>query len=388
MEKDIRKGRMLSLDVMRGITIAAMIMVNNPGTWSHVYAPLRHAEWNGLTPTDLVFPFFMFIMGISSYMSLRKYGFHLSKASVWKVLRRTVLIFLIGLALAWFGLFLNGIASEATLAEAVFSFDRIRILGVLPRLALAYGIAAIIALACGGRRLAPVTIGLLVLYAIILIVGNGWEFSENNILVIVDRTVLGVAHMYTDYVGGVSMKFDPEGLLGTLPSVAHVLIGFMAGKMIMETKDNSARSLMLFILGTCLTFAGFLLAYGMPVNKKIWSPTFVLVTCGLASLLMGLLTYVIDVKERSRWCGFFEVFGVNPLALYVLAAILSILSGFIRVPFAEGSPSVYSWIFQGLIVPVCGECIYLASLIYALLFVGVVWLAGLVLYRHKIYIKI
>jgi len=139
-------GRLLALDILRGITIAGMILVNNPGSWGHMYAPLRHAEWNGLTPTDLVFPFFMFIMGISTYFSLRKYDFKFSVKSFWKILRRSVLLFLIGMAVAWFGLFLRGLNNDATFLEAVFNFDRIRLLGVIPRLALCYGVGATMAL--------------------------------------------------------------------------------------------------------------------------------------------------------------------------------------------------------------------------------------------------
>lgn len=371
------KSRLLSLDVMRGITIAAMIMVNNPGTWSHVYAPLRHAEWNGLTPTDLVFPFFMFIMGVSSYMSLRKYEFRLSWLSVAKIVKRTVVIFLIGLILAWIGLLVWGVGSGSDLVEAALSFDRIRILGVLPRLALSYGLAALIALACRNKYLPAVTIGLLLLYAVILIVGNGFDFADDNILVVVDRIVLGENHMYTDYVGGQAMKFDPEGLLGTLPSVAHVMIGFLAGKMLIREDDNIRRALVLLIMGTCLTFAGFLLAYGIPVNKKIWSPTFVLTTCGLASLLLGLLIYVIDVKRYVRWGRFFEVFGANPLALYVFATLLSLFRGCIQ-----------GKVMEECVVPFCIGNMKLASLIYALIFVGITWLVGWPLYKRRIYIKI
>ena len=384
--KDPRE-RMLSLDVFRGITVAMMIMVNNPGTWSYIYPPLRHAEWNGLTPTDLVFPFFMFIMGVSSYLSLSKYDFRLSLVSGWKILRRTLVIFLIGIAVAWLSLFLRGVASETSLVDAALNFDRIRILGVLPRLAISYGIAVLIALSCGVKRLPAVVVGLLVAYAVILVAGHGWEFTENNVIAVVDRAVLGEAHMYTDYVGGESLKFDPEGLLSTLPSVAHVLIGFLAGLMIFRSTDAIQRTVSLFVLGTTLAFAGFLLDYALPINKKIWSPTFVLTTCGLASLLFGLLCYVIDVRRRSRWCGFFEVFGANPLALYVLASLISIFTGFVRLPSlgsSDGFSTLHGLIFQGFVVPLCGEQMFFASLVYSLLIVVTVWLAGFVLYKRKI----
>lgn len=377
MEKKKEK-RLLALDVMRGITIAAMILVNNPGTWSDIYSPLRHAEWNGLTPTDLVFPFFMFIMGVSTYMSLRRYGFQLSWPAVSKILRRTVVIFMIGLGLAWTGLLVDGMSSGKALADAALSFGEIRILGVLPRLALAYGIGALVALCCGTRHLTAVTVGILIAYALILILGNGYEFSERNIIATVDRMVLGEAHMYTERIGDVAMRFDPEGLLSTLPSVAHVLIGFMAGRMLMGEKDNNRRVLMLMIMGTCLTFSGFLLDYGFPINKKVWSPTFVLTTCGLATQTLGLLIWLIDVRGKVGWCMFFEVFGANPLALYVFATLLAILAG-----------NTVQWdIMEGCLIPLCMGNLRLASLLYALLFVMVTWLPGLYLFRRRIYIKI
>lgn len=377
MEKKKEK-RLLALDVMRGITIATMILVNNPGTWSDIYPPLRHAEWNGLTPTDLVFPFFMFIMGVSTYMSLRRYGFCLSWPAVSKILRRTVVIFMIGLGLAWTGLLVDGMASGKALADAALSFGEIRILGVLPRLALAYGIGALVALCCGTRHLTAVTVGILIAYALILILGNGYEFSERNIIATVDRMVLGESHMYTERIGDVAMRFDPEGLLSTLPSVAHVLIGFMAGRMLMSESDNSRRVLMLMIVGTCLTFSGFLLDYGFPINKKVWSPTFVLTTCGLAAQTLGLLIWLIDVRGKVGWCRFFEVFGANPLALYVFATLLAIFAG-----------NTVQWeIMEGCLIPLCMGNLRLASLLYALLFVMVTWLPGLYLFRRRIYIKI
>jgi len=382
------KKRLLALDILRGITIAGMILVNNPGSWSNVYSPLLHAEWNGLTPTDLVFPFFMFIMGISTYLSLRKYDFKMSWASFAKILRRTVVIFLIGLFLAWFGLFLGGILSDKTFLEAVANFDRIRILGVMPRLALSYGFGASLALLIPKRGLPWFTAALLVIYAIILLAGNGYDFSDTNIIAIVDNNVLGANHMYTSHMNGESLKFDPEGLLSTLPSIAHVLLGFICGGIIMKTRDNNVRMNHLFIIGTILTFSGFLLDYGMPINKKIWSPTFVLTTCGLASLLLGLLIWIIDVKGHKRWCRFFEAFGINPLFLYCFSTFAAILIGRVQVPYHDGMANVHTCIFDGVMMPLsCGNAT-LASLLFAICFVMFNWCIGYILYRKKIIITI
>ncbi len=386
-----KTGRLLALDILRGITIAGMILVNNPGSWGHIYAPLRHASWNGLTPTDLVFPFFMFIMGISTYFSLRKYDFTLTGKCLWKIVRRSVVIFLIGMFIAWFGLFLRGVLSDKTFSEAVFNFDHIRILGVMPRLGICYGVGAISALLLKKKALPWFTAALLAVYTIILLTGNGFEFSDNNVISIIDHKVLGPAHMYSDTIDGVTLKFDPEGLLSTLPSIAHMLIGFMCGGLISSTKDNNLRINRLFIVGTILTFSGFLLSYGLPVNKKIWSPTFVLTTCGLAASFLGLLIWIIDIRGYRKWCRFFEAFGINPLFMYCLGAILSIITGAVKIPWngvESGMISLKGWLYQGVLIPVCGDNTTLASLLFAVIFVLVNWLIGLILYKKQIYIKI
>lgn len=382
------KKRILSLDILRGITIAGMILVNNPGSWGHIYAPLEHASWNGLTPTDLVFPFFMFIMGISTYISLRKFNFEFNLPTLWKIIRRTVVIFLIGLFIAWFGLFMRGITNGASVLEAALNFDHIRILGVMPRLAICYGAASLVAITLKQKYILPFIITLLVAYAVILLCGNGFEFADTNVISIVDHKVLGPSHMYSDTIDGVTLKFDPEGLLSTLPSIAHVLIGFWIGMMIMGAGNNDKRIEILFIAGTILTFTGFLLDFGMPINKKIWSPTFVLTTCGLACSLLGLLIWIIDILGHKKWCRFFEAFGVNPLFMYVLGAILSILIGNIKINGANGPVSIKGLIYNDCLIPLCAGNETLASLIFALLFVMLNWIIGYVLYKKKIYIKI
>lgn len=215
-------NRILALDILRGITIAGMLLVNNPGGWDSVYAPLRHADWHGLTPTDLVFPFFMFIMGVSTYISLNKYGFVFSSDSLRKILRRVVLIWFVGLVLAWLG---NSC-----------KFSSLRILGVMPRLALCYGLASVLALTVKHGRFPWVIAGGLLAYWIVLAVGHGFVYDGSiNILGIVDRAVLGMDHMYNDH------EIDPEGVLSTIPSVCHVLIGFCVGRVVVaKLKSFSA----------------------------------------------------------------------------------------------------------------------------------------------------
>jgi len=405
--------RILALDILRGVTIAGMIMVNNPGSWGHIYAPLEHAQWNGLTPTDLVFPFFMFIMGISTYISLKKYNFEFSHAAALKILKRTIVIFLIGLAIGWFSRFCyywagshEGLSFGEQLWASVWTFDRMRILGVMQRLALCYGATAIIALTMKHRHIPYLIATLLIGYFILLLCGNGFAYNETNIVSIVDRAILTPAHMYKD--NGI----DPEGLLSTIPAIAHVLLGFCVGRMMFSIDngqlkiDNSMQHggsaphsaancqlsivncqlLRLFLVGTILTFTGFLLSYGCPINKKIWSPTFVLTTCGLASSFLALLIWIIDVKGYKKWSVFFEAFGVNPLFMYVLGGVLSILFGSISFPWADGSISIHGFLYKILMVPMFGETG--GSLAYALLFIAINWCIGYQLYKRKIYIKI
>ena len=352
--------RLLALDVMRGITIAGMILVNNPGSWTYAYTPLTHAQWNGLTPTDLVFPFFMFIMGISTYISLRKYNFTFSTPAALKIIKRTIVIFLIGIAINWFALLCY--------THDPLPFAHIRILGVMQRLALCYGASALIALLIKHKYIPYLIVALLVGYFIILVTGNGFAYNETNILSIVDRSILGDAHMYQDN------HIDPEGLLSTIPSIAHVLIGFCVGKLLMEVKDIREKLERLFLIGTILTFAGFLLSYGCPLNKKIWSPTFVLVTCGLGSSLLALLVWIIDIKGYKRWSHFFESFGVNPLFIYVLADVLAILLSVITITYQGESASLQQAFYASTLQPVFGN--EGGSLAYAILFVLLNWAIG------------
>ena len=380
--------RLLALDILRGITIAGMILVNNPGNGGTTYAPLKHAAWHGLTPTDLVFPFFMFIMGISTYISLKKYNFKWSNATAWKVIKRTIVIFVIGLGLAWFSRFCrtwNSLSGEeisfwSRLGQSVWTFDNLRILGVMQRLALCYCATALVAISIKHKYIPWLIAGLLLTYLGILLFGNGFDYSENSILSVVDRAVLGLKHMLSD--NGI----EPEGLLSTIPAIAHVLIGFSVGKWLVDENDIRDKILRLFLTGTVLTFLGFLFSYGCPINKKIWSPTFVLATCGLASSFLALLIWIIDVKGYKKWSRFFESFGINPLFMYVLGGLFGTLLSNIRVTYNDALISLHGYAYKVILQPVFGD--YFGSLVYAILFVSLVWCCGYILYKKKIYIKI
>lgn len=387
--------RLLSLDVLRGITIAGMIMVNNPGTWGTMYAPLKHAQWDGLTPTDLVFPFFMFIMGVSTFLSLSKFNFQCSAGFLRKLVKRSAIIFLIGMAIGWFSIvcystFDIGDTTQSMwqrFTSSVFPVDRIRILGVMQRLSLSYFFASLIIVTVPVRHIVKVIIGILLSYFLILLFGNGFVLSEDNIIAVVDRAVLGVSHMYKETLpDGTRIAFDPEGLLSTFPCIAHVLIGFMCGKLLKDNPDINQKVEKLLLWGTVMAFAGMLLSYGCPVNKKIWSPTYVLVTCGFASQLLGILIWIIDIRGKNKWSVFFETFGINPLFMYVMGGVLAILFGSIRFHSGDEIISIKGFIFNAF--QSVSPDVYFASFLYSVFFVSINWLIGLYLYRNKIYIKI
>lgn len=383
-------NRLLALDILRGITIAGMLLVNNPGSWGSIYAPLQHASWNGLTPTDLVFPFFMFIMGISTYFSLRKFEFKLSGHLAWKIIRRSIVIFAIGIAIHLFGHTCYALARGESLGEAISSMDTFRALGVMQRLAICYFFAAFVAVTVKFKWIPVLIAVLLVGYSIAIIAGNGYATDSSNIIAQIDAAILGQDHMYggTGAFADAGIKFDPEGLFSTIPSIAHVLIGLCCGYIFTKTKDNWKRISDLFIVGAILTFTGFLLSYGLPLNKNIWSPTFAITTCGLAATLLGLLIWIIDIKGNKKWCRFFETFGINPLFLYVLGGVLSILFSTIYLPVGGESVNIHNIIYKVFLLNIFPDNALLASCLYAIIFIIICWCIGYPLYRKKIYIKI
>lgn len=352
--------RLMALDILRGITVAGMLLVNNPGSWGNLYAPLGHAEWIGLTPTDLVFPFFIFCMGVAMYFSLKKFNFTMSKTLAVKMVRRTVLLFIIGWAVQWFSHLMYGMFRDGkSFADAANNLDSIRYLGVFQRLALVYFFGTLCAVSIKSRLLPWFTAGVLAVYALILGFGHGYEFSTDNIIAVIDNAVLGPNHMYHESYNGMSVAFDPEGILSTLPCVAHALIGFMVGGMIVKHKDNTYRVGRLLLTGFVFLLAGWLLSYGIPCGKKMWSPTFVLLTCGLAMSILALMIYVIDIKGHRKWCYFFEAFGVNPLSLYVLGSLFAIVFGAVIVSstddYVKGNPEQGVALYSKLAADSCSQ---------------------------------
>ena len=385
MAKDSK--RLLALDILRGITIAGMLLVNNPGSWSNLYTPLEHAEWIGLTPTDLVFPFFMFVMGVSMYFSLSKFQFKPSGSAMLKIVKRTVILFLIGWMVQWFGMWLRGLYDP----ESHFftrMFGDLRILGVFQRLALVYFFGSMIAVLFKSKFIPWIIALILIAYAIIMGLGNGYDFSLDNILSRVDCAVLGENHMYHEEAYGTKLALDPEGLLSTLPCIAHVLIGLMMGKCINTVHKNQDRIVEIAVWGAVMLLVGWLLQYGIPCSKKAWTSSYVLITCGMASCILAMLIYCIDIKGHNHWCRFFQAFGVNPLFCYLVGTVLAITFGAVRFGTgADGDPiTMHSLIHDG-----CKAITWspeAASCLYAITFVLITWCFGYILYKKKIYIKL
>lgn len=371
-----KPGRLEALDAMRGLTIALMILVNTALWGTPVYHHLRHAVWNGLTAADLVFPSFMFIMGVGMAFSLRRYGYRPSGQAWGKILRRTVILFAVGLALDYVEKGISGVSWG-------LDFSHLRILGVLPRLALSYGFAAALALLLSERGV-KVTVGVfLVAYAFILLTMKGFEPSTDNIVARVDLAVLGENHMYHDWVPE-RIAFDPEGLLGTLPSIAHVLIGYLMGLMLLRVKSNEGRLWRLMLAGSALALTGFLFEAGVPVNKKVWSPTFVLVACGIGAQVLGILIWLVDMRRRRAWLPTVTVFGVNPLFLYVISSIIGVALWQIPV----GGQSLPGWLYTAALEPLFGPESGMPSLLYALAVTLLCWLIGYPLWKRHIHISL
>lgn len=363
----VKTGRLMSLDVFRGMTIAFMIIVNTPGTWSHVFAPLRHAKWHGCTPTDLVFPSFLFIAGVAVYYSLKKYNFEFSGPSLFRILRRVALIFAAGLFLNIFPYFDR-------------DYSTLRIVGVLQRIALAYGLGAIIVLLVKRNYIWIVTaIILLGYWALLYFLGGNDPYSlEGNLATRVDAAILGANHLYK----GFGIPFDPEGLVSTIPAVGTVLLGFMAGNLICSFGTSWKTVGYLAVIGAALVATGLVWGEFFPINKPLWTSSYVVYAGGIGMILLSLLFVIVDIWGLQGWTGFFNTFGTNPMFTYLLAGIWTKTMLEVKI----GEVTLYNWIFTHLCSPLFADQ-KIASLMFALMQVCIIWAFGYILYRKKIILR-
>ena len=379
--------RFYSLDVFRGATVALMILVNNPGSWSHIYAPLEHASWHGCTPTDLVFPFFLFAVGNAMAFVMPKLE---EKNIFWqKVIKRTLLIFLIGMFLNWFPFIKYNDAGNLVAKP----FENLRIFGVLQRIALSYLFASVIVHFFKVRGAFVFGAFLLLFYWFLCVAINpadpfslkGWFGTK------IDLYLLGNSHLYH----GEGVAFDPEGLMNTFGSIVQVILGYLVGNYII-TKGKTAEMLnSLFVAGAVLIFAGFAWDMVFPINKKIWTSSYTVYTTGLALIILSVMIYLIEFKNaKGGWSRFFDVFGKNALFIFALSGILPRLMGLIRISNGltpEGKPKYltpFGWFYEHLCKPILPADPRIGSLIYALCFIAMMWFFAWWMDKKKIYIKV
>jgi predicted acyltransferase len=367
-------NRLVSLDVFRGITIAGMTLVNNPGTWSAIYWPLEHAEWNGWTPTDLVFPLFLFIVGVSITLSLgRRLEQGAPKRPLYmKAAKRALIIF--GL-----GFFLNLFPQ--------FDLATVRIPGVLQRIAVCYLITALILLSTRIRTQAIIAVALLLIYWIVMtnIGAPGYEAGdltkEGSLASYLDRLVFG-RHVWRQ-----AKVYDPEGILSTIPAISTTLFGVLTGHWLRAERSQFEKVAGLFFAGAVCVMIGWSWNAFFPINKALWTSSYVVFTAGLGLQLLALCYWLVDIKGYRRWAWPFIVFGVNAIALYVGSGLMVDTMDLIKVPTAlGGTTSLQGWIFRHLFLtwasPINASLAYAISFILFWLFL--MWL----LYRKQIFIRV
>lgn len=384
----MNQQRYYSLDVFRGATVALMILVNNPGSWGHIFSPLGHASWHGCTPTDLVFPFFLFAVGNAMSFVMPKLALGTANEFWKKVIKRTLLIFLIGLFLNW-----SPFVKWSDNQLVFKTWENIRILGVLQRIALCYFFASVIVYY--GKSKISLFIGMMILvtYWILNILlgapGNPYSLTGyfgNSI----DQLILGVSHIYK----GEGVPFDPEGLISTLPAIVQVILGFLVGEYI-QIKGKSFEMLAQILLtGVVLVLAGYIWDFSFPINKKIWTSSYVLYTTGLAMITLGMFIYLLEFKEtKGKWSHFFDVFGKNPLFIFVLSGFLPRILALLRWTdhINDEGEKVYTsalpWFYENICKNINND-LRVGSFVYALCFISFMFCLAYLLDKKKIYIKV
>ena len=368
--------RFITLDVFRGMTIFLMIIVNTPGGGAVPYSPLEHAQWNGCTLTDLVFPSFLFAVGNAMSFSMRKFENQPHKKVLYKIFKRTLLIFLVGYLLTWYTTihFVN--------ERPVFApFAQTRIMAVLQRIALCYGFAALIAHYFSIRGIIIFSVTLLFLYWLLLYnLGEpGMQYSvTGNAVRRIDLSVLGEQHMYREQ----GIVFDPEGLLSTIPAIVNVLAGYLAGVFIIQKQKTYESVAKLAIVGSLLILTALFWNYFLAFNKKLWTSSYVVYTTGVDLITLGVLFYAIEIKRWKTGVSFFSVFGKNPLFIYVLSNLFLF---FLIMTVAPGKIFI-DWINEVFFQKIAPGP--LGSLLFAICFTLVCWSIGWLMDKKKIYIRI
>ena len=365
-------NRLLSLDVFRGITVAGMILVNNPGSWSNIYPPLRHAEWNGCTPTDLVFPFFLFIVGVSIHFGYQdKMEEGLTKKIFLKILKRSLIIFALGVFLSLF---------------PRFNFEVVRIPGVLQRIAVVFFITSILYLTTNWLTQIRIAVILLIAYYLMMTlipvpgVGPPSLEPETNLGAWLDRLLLD-GHLWVQ-----SKTWDPEGVLSTVPAIGTAILGMLTGKILSSDEQQSDKMVWLFFIGSILIVAGLGWGLYFPINKALWTSSYVLYTGGIAMQFLACLYWLIDVKGFKSWSMPFVYYGMNALFVFVVSGLMVKALARVKIEDEGGEIGVlgyvYKYFYATWLSPVNASLLYALTLVFIFLII-LRWM-----YKKKIFVKI
>jgi predicted acyltransferase len=382
----VKRGeRLISLDVFRGATIIAMILVNNPGTWGAIYPPLRHAAWHGWTITDLIFPFFLFIVGVAVVLAFEK---RLAQGAdrldlVKKTGKRAGILFGLGLVMAAYPVFT--VAPEFGLRPEL---STLRIMGVLQRIAICYFVATLIFLYARPKWhfiwMGIFLFGYWAAMTLMPVPGLGAgniDSATDNLAAYIDRIILG-NHLWV----GAGRQWDPEGILSTIPAIVSTLIGVWAGRIILSDRDSLDRAVRLFAWGAVLVSAGYVWDWFFPINKPIWTSSYAVFTGGQAMIALALCYWVIDIKGKKGWTQPFLVYGMNAITVFFLSGILARSLNIIQIPSADGSISLQRVIFETFFLSWASEIN--ASLAYAITWILLWYLILWWMYARRLFIKV
>lgn len=368
--------RFLALDIFRGLTVCFMIIVNTSGNGATTYWPLKHADWNGFTPTDLVFPSFLFAVGNALSFAMKRWDTMPQQQVLFKIIKRTLLIFIIGFLMYWFPFF----KIDAQAHISLLPFSDTRIMGVLQRIALCYGISALLVYYLGMKKTLWIGAASLPVYWLLLMIFGvpGAEFSKTgNAVLPLDTWLFGINHLYK----GEGFPFDPEGVLSTIPALFNVIAGYATGVFLQKNGQNTKAILKVVAAGLLFTLLAVIWNEILPINKKLWTSSFSLLTVGLDLMLIAGIVYVVDILKFRKGSGFFLVAGKNPLFIYLLSELGVIILYMIPV----GNEPLFRWLYTHIFV-FAGD--YLGAFLFALWWMLTCWFAGYILDKKKIYIKL
>lgn len=371
-----QQSRSIALDVFRGLTVCFMIIVNTSGNGDTTYWPLKHADWNGFTPTDLVFPSFLFAVGNALSFARRKWDAMSNSEVLFKILKRTGLIFLIGFLMYWFPFFKIDAQSQWSFAP----FSDTRIMGVLQRIALCYGLAALMVYYLGTKKTIWLGIFTLPLYWFLFVFfgTDADAFSKTgNAVLRLDTWLFGIPHLYK----GEGFPFDPEGVLSTIPALFNVIAGYVVGVFLQKYAQNKKVLSYLFATGIAFVLVAVLWNQVMPINKKLWTSSFALLTVGYDLMIITVIVFFVDLLKFTKGTGFFLVAGKNPLFIYLMSELGVVVLFMIKV----GNESLFRWLYLNIFA-LAGD--YFGAFLFAVWWMLTCWFVGFLLDKKKIYIKI